>query len=149
MKERCLKMINVQLRNSVGFAPTNFRGQQLGSNPRIKSLESRDTVSFRSNPFEAVTLRTGIQEARILVNGTKMSLSELARKGPNGMLAVYDLAAKCRDPKYEFFGNAEKILQEAGLVQKDGRIHDSIKNIVLAATDVDGIDFTLVDPLKK
>lgn len=97
-------------------------------------------------------LRTGIQEASALVKIVALQLREMmnpdlekgARMGD--MLALYDLVSKCRDRNYQFFGNNEELLIQRGLVERSGHVHDSVRNIVLASVEGDGMDMRLVNP---
>ena len=88
-------------------------------------------------------LRNGSEEATALVTVTMMSLKRLFEEKP---IVVYELTMKCRDSSHEFFGESESDLQELALVDSDGRIHGSIKNIILSAVQGEGLDMTLGSP---
>jgi hypothetical protein len=75
-----------------------------------------------------------------------LNLEVLTKNDP---MAVFDLVMKARDNNYQFFGDAEMRLQEHGLVEKNGQIHESIKNIVLSAFEGEGIDIVFVNPVVK
>ena len=75
------------------------------------------------------TLKHG-EESTPLVAVTMLALHHLLEQEP---VAFYDLVMKCRDRDYAFFGNAREKLQERALVQPDGTVHSSIRNIVLTA----------------
>lgn len=90
-----------------------------------------------------VTLKNGTTEVEPLVAATMMSLRKLFDEEP---IVLFDLVSRCRDDSYEWFGDAEKECKDLRLVQSDNTIHRSIKNIILSATEGDGMDMTLVSP---
>lgn len=105
-------------------------------------------------PMQAklVRLKNGGEEFGPLVVTTMMALEELFRRNA---LAVYDLAIYCRDnnpsgPKSLFFANNQKECEKLSLINRDGRVHDSIRAIVLSAVEFEGkppCDFRLVNPM--
>jgi hypothetical protein len=102
------------------------------------------TVGEGGNAVKTVVLKNGAEEVESLVVVCMISLRTLSREAP---LTLYDLAAKCRDSEYETFGNAEEELKQLGLMEDGGRIHDSIRNIVLSAIEGDGLDMHLTSPI--
>jgi hypothetical protein len=101
--------------------------------------------------METVTLNNGAVEAKIAVQVVMMTLKGLSDEGLEGILAIYDLA-KMSEPKstYKPFGaNGEK-LQRLALINEQGEVHDTVRNVVLSAVKMDpsGLDFSLVNPIK-
>jgi len=96
--------------------------------------------------MEVVMLRNGTEEAKPLVAVMMMSLEHLMDEQP---LALYDLVMKCRDREYQFFGDNEKYLQDLKLVETNGNIHGSVRNIILSAVRGEGIDMMLGSPVAK
>lgn len=96
--------------------------------------------------MEMMKLKNGTEEAKPVVAITQMSIREVWQDNP---LAIYDLHSKCQDPDYEFFGDNGEILKRLNLVQSDGRIHQSIKNVVLSMVEGEGMDMTLVSPVAQ
>jgi len=97
--------------------------------------------------MHTVLLKNGIKEAEPLVRVMMyLVLPDLLKNHPT---AFYDLVMRCRDKSYKFFGNNEKLLKDKNIVDTDGSIHSSIKNIVLCAIEGEGIEMRLVNPLKK
>jgi len=94
--------------------------------------------------MEMTTLKNGTEEAEPLVTITMMCLRDLMGSDP---LAVYELVMLARDRNHELFGNARQRLEARSLVQHDGRMHDSIRNIVLSAASGDGLDMVLQSPV--
>jgi len=94
--------------------------------------------------METVRLRNGAEEAKPLVAVIIMSLERLMNERP---LALYDLVMKCRDRAYELFGTNGDYLKDLNLVDQDGSIHESIRNVVLSATDGEGMDMVLRSPI--
>ena len=96
--------------------------------------------------METVILRNGAEEAKPLVVVMMLCLERLMDERP---LALYDLVMRCRDRNYQFFGDNEDYLKNLKLVEQDGSIHDSTRNVILSAADGDGLDMVLRSPLSK
>lgn len=95
--------------------------------------------------MQTVILKNGAEEVLPVVTATMMSLDHLVQEHP---IAFYELVMKCRDHKHRFFGNAAEILQDLHLVESNGSIHDSIRNVVLSAATGDGFDMSLGSPVR-
>ena len=93
-----------------------------------------------------VRLKNGSKEFDPVVSAALITLHGMAGD-LEGLLALYDLHAKCKDPAYEFFSPPLKArLVAEGLVEADGRIHDTIRNIVLCSVTFEGGQAVLTDP---
>jgi len=95
---------------------------------------------------KVVRLKNGTEEFKPLVCGTMLTLHSLLKEQP---VAFYELVMKCRDIGHSFFGNAGEHLRSAGLVDENGEIHDSTKNIVLSAIQGEGFGLYLVNPVRE
>lgn len=73
-----------------------------------------------------------------------ISLEDLLGSHP---VDFYGLVMKCRDRNYQFFGNTGEILKQYSLVQSDGNVHASIRNVVLSAVVGEELDMTLGSPV--
>lgn len=98
--------------------------------------------------MEELLLKNGSKEADALVRVLMMSLRGLW-DGIGGALAVYDLVEKCKNPDYEIFGSNTEKLENLRLIDSNGTIHGSIKNVVLSAVEGEGLDMTLGSPVAK
>lgn len=96
--------------------------------------------------METIRLRNGAEEVKPLVVITIRTLEHVMDERP---LAFYDLVMKCRDQNYQFFEDNEDYLKEQRLVDANGSIHDSIRNVVLSAAKGDGMDMVLRSPVSK
>lgn len=94
---------------------------------------------------EPLELRTGKYEAEPVVATIMLSIKALVRENP---IAFYELASKARDRDHQLVGNTGQLLKERGLLQRDGNLHESARNVVLAATEGEGLSMRLVNPLK-
>ncbi len=96
--------------------------------------------------IKVATLKNGAQEAQSLVEVIMLSLQHLIQDNP---IVFYELVMKCRDRSHQFWGDTGKSLKELNLVGPgaDDAIHESICNIVLSATEGDGLDMKLVSPI--
>jgi len=96
--------------------------------------------------MEIVTLKNGATEADVTVFAAMASLDSLMKKNP---MALYELTQKCRDENHKVFNeHLELVLKDGCLMEQDGKIHESIKNIVLSAVVGDGLDMILDSPIK-
>ncbi len=100
------------------------------------------------SPLTPLPLKNGSMEPKATVVAVMMSLDGLWNSGLPGMLAVYDLIGECKG-EGKVSGNALKTLQDYSLIDSNGSIHDSIKNIVLSAAIGEGFNTSLGNPVKK
>jgi len=91
-----------------------------------------------------IKLKNGIEEAESLITIVMMSLQKLFNENP---MAVYELVMKCRDNNHQYFGNMVEELKTLALVQSDGSVHNSIRNIVLSAVKGEGLKMVLGSPI--
>jgi len=61
-------------------------------------------------------------------------------------LALYDLAMAAKDPSYNTTYSRKRLVDLA-LLERDGRMHDSIRNIVGASLSVEGTTVTMRSPV--
>ncbi len=90
-----------------------------------------------------VTLRTGAEVPRPLVNVTLIALERLMDTYP---VAVHEAVLVARDPAHVPFGNTGAALRELHLLSEDGTMHDATRDIILAATGGEDFDLRLVSP---
>ena len=90
-----------------------------------------------------IKLKNGSEEEKALVVVVMVSLQGLLDKNP---ILFYELVMKCRDSKHELFGDSGKDLQDLALLQQDGNVHSSVRNIVLSAAQGEDLDLTLISP---
>ncbi len=96
---------------------------------------------------EVVTLKNGMQEVKQLVAVTTMSLRGLMAQKP---IVFYELVQLCRNGDHRLFGRSGDDLKALSLVSQHGdqwHVHDSIRNIVLSASEGEGMDLKFVNPL--
>ena len=93
-----------------------------------------------------VKLKNGSEENEDLVSELMRSFKGLLKTDPE---VVFDLIMKCRNRKYKFYGTSAKKLRARLLIQNDGQIHASIKNIVLSAFPGEGFQVEIVNPIIK
>ncbi len=99
--------------------------------------------------MDSVTLRNGSVEPKSIVLTTMLALDTLWKSGLPGMLEVCDLHAIAQGKGADVNKNTIAHLQELELVQPDGKLHDSVRNIVLSACEGEGIHMTLSSPLTR
>lgn len=93
-------------------------------------------------------LKNGTEEATQLVTVTMASLKFLWESDIGGMLAVSDFVQICRrDPKYKKFGDNEDRLKKLLLLDQNGNVNSSIRNIVLSAFTGEGLDLQMGSPI--
>ncbi len=96
--------------------------------------------------MKVLKLRNGSEEAPPLVSVTMVSLERLFQEKP---IVAYELRELCKNPAHKLFGKAGDDLKALNLVQPDGRVHDSIRNIVLSAFEGEGLEMHMVSPVAK
>ena len=92
--------------------------------------------------MEMMKLKNGTEEFAPLVKATMVSLRALCDANP---IAFYDLVMFCRKGRAPFIGWPALEAAAIGLVS-GGRVHDSIRNVVLSAVCGDGLDISIGDP---
>lgn len=95
-----------------------------------------------------VTLKNGAQEPEQVVTATMLSLKGLMRSGVEGILAVYELCEKCHDSSHVFSRTTGETLKRYSLVDASGRIHDSVRHVVLSAVVGEGLELHLESPIR-
>lgn len=93
--------------------------------------------------IKLVTLANGAEEALPVVATTMLSLERIIDSNP---IAFYELVMKCRDQGHRFFGNTQEVLSDFALVQPEGTVHESIRNVVLSAVNGEDLNMTLGSP---
>lgn len=93
-----------------------------------------------------VALRNGTQEAKPLVAVLAMVLPDLMKENP---IAFVELVALCRDPSHQLFGNTGEVLRARQLIDTEGKVHDSCRNIILSSVEDDSLDMMLVSPIAR
>lgn len=76
------------------------------------------------------------------------SLQDLLDTG-KGMI-FYELVQLCRDRNHKLFGNTGEQLHNWGLIERHGdsfQVHDATRDIVLSASEGDGLEMTLGNPI--
>ncbi len=97
--------------------------------------------------METVTLKNGAEELNGLVQTVMFSLQDLLKQYP---AQFFELVTLSRQPQHKLWGSSTiGILQSLALLGSDGRLHGSIRNIVLSATEGDGLEMKLVSPFKQ
>lgn len=93
--------------------------------------------------MKTVYLKNNSEEAASLVNVMMVSLCLLFDEDP---IVFYELVMLARDQQHNLFGNTGDKLKDLHLIQRDNRMHTSLRNIVLSAVAGDGLEMTLGDP---
>jgi hypothetical protein len=78
-----------------------------------------------------------------------MTLDNLWEQGLKGVLAVYDLREICEGRGDKIDQNTVRDLVKLGLVQPDGRVHSSIKNVVVSSLEGESVNTALVSPIAR
>jgi hypothetical protein len=98
------------------------------------------------NPLELVRLRGGGEEPAALVAVTLLNLKSLLKNHP---IAFYELAHLARNRDHRLFGNTGEALRARGLTGPDNHLHDSLRAIIKAAVDGDGMEMALRNPREE
>ena len=95
--------------------------------------------------MDTVTLKNGTIEFEPLVRATYMSIGQLFNNEP---IAFVELVELCKDRDHELFGNTEEVLKARTLLQPNGTVHESVRNVVQSAVQGEGLEMTLTWPGK-
>lgn len=93
---------------------------------------------------EIVKLKNGTEEALILVAGTMMTLETFMKEQPS---VLDQLLKVCENPEHKPIGDIGEVLEYWSMIQADGKVHDSVRNIVLSAVRRDGLDLIVESPV--
>lgn len=93
--------------------------------------------------MDTIRLKNGTEEAAPLVATMLITLRLLATGQP---IHLYELVEKARNRSHVFWGDIGKQLAKMKLVEVDGSMNDSIRNIVLSAVEGDGLEMRVVSP---
>lgn len=100
--------------------------------------------------MQELRLKNGSVEPMPVVVATMVSLDNLLKRH---VTAFYDLVMICRTAnrphqlnRYQPFGNNDQVLRDLALLEADGSVNTSIKNVVLSAVTGDGLDMALGNP---
>ena len=97
--------------------------------------------------MDTVNLKNGTSELRILVVSTYGILKKML-DDMEGAIAFYELVEVCKNPSHQVFSSKQKeYLISRALMQSDGRIHQSVRNIVLSSVQGEGLELSLVNPI--
>ena len=94
--------------------------------------------------IETVILKNGQEEIEELVVVTHALLSELSEKHP---LVFFDLVERCRGVDRVLMPQSEELLKDWRLLEQDGKVHASIRNVVVSAVTGDGLGMVLESPV--
>lgn len=64
-----------------------------------------------------------------------------------GVLAIYELRERVRNPRHPYFGDLQTVLQNAALIDENGSVPPVIQEVVLAALEGESLEMRLVPPL--
>jgi hypothetical protein len=93
--------------------------------------------------MESVTLKTGATIPIHTFIETYKSLRSLAES--DDPFLFYEFVMLCRDSNHEFWNhNTQQRLNDLSLIQADGHIQDDVREVVLSATEGEGLDLTLL-----
>jgi hypothetical protein len=96
--------------------------------------------------LDLIKLKNGAEEPKVVVAAVTISLNSIWDSGLKGVLAVYDLSQIARGKGEGVSPKTIEFLQGYNLVEQNGRLHETIKNVVLSAVDDEG---NLSSPLAR
>lgn len=100
--------------------------------------------------MQEVTLKNGSRELDVLVASTTLVLDHLLDSGLQGVVACYHLVNFSRDPNYVIPEGAASALKRFNLMDSNGSVHSSIRNIASSWARGEGEDMVFrVDPIKR
>jgi hypothetical protein len=94
--------------------------------------------------MKVLRLRNETDEPEAMVTLMFSALQDLMNENTT---LFYELVMKCREPGYQLSKVDEGALKDLAFIPESGRIHDTIRNIVLSATEGEGLSLRIVSPL--
>jgi hypothetical protein len=94
--------------------------------------------------MKTVILKNGAEETETSVITTLINLKMLREKNA---IVFYELTTKARNNKHNLFENSRKILKELHLMNENGIIYNSVKNIILSAVTGESIFMEIQNPI--
>ena len=102
-----------------------------------------------ANQMEMLALNNGSSEPKPAVITSMMSIRGLWNEGIPGICAISDLYERCRNQSHPIANGEKQKLESLALLQPDGHVHDTIKNVVLSAITGESLaDMKLGSPIK-
>jgi hypothetical protein len=101
-----------------------------------------------TNPNTLVRLRGGAEVPAPVARVTFLALKQLTSGEMIDALALYEIGALADDPQHQMWPGTAERLQEIGLLEAGGRMHDYTRDVVRAAVVADGGDVQLVWPFE-
>jgi hypothetical protein len=116
------------------------------SEQQSKILEKPSLFSKTSGEpvVSLVKLKNGSEIPKPIVITTMMSLEAIMNSNP---IAFYELVEKARDSKHVMFGNTKEVVSKWALMDSNGTIHSSVKDIVLSAVSGNELEMSLGNPI--
>lgn len=125
----------------VGGIVTNYLHREHEEDPTNPHSEGDEM----SDALKMVKLKNGGEAPESAIRTTMVSLQTMMKEDISSMLAVVDLAEHCREGT-EVTGKSRELLVNIGLMESDGRVHDAVRDIVLSASEGEGLSFRLSSP---
>lgn len=97
--------------------------------------------------MEMVALRNGTKEPHGLIKTISCRMEELVSMGTIGICALNELLERCKDESAPVNPEASRLLRKALLLDREGGLHGSVRNIVLSAALARTDDFSIGSPL--
>lgn len=99
--------------------------------------------------MDVCTLKNGTEEAAVFVAATMLVINRMLDERP---LHLYALHALAKDQNHRPFGATGRDLACGGLLSERGdgtyHMHSSLRNVVLSAVTVDGVNIRVSNPSK-
>lgn len=90
-------------------------------------------------------LKNGSKVPAAVVNSSLLVFTVLLNRNP---LALYELIKKCKDDSHKLWVGTESVLKNLSLLDADGKVHESICDVLLSAVTNDGLDLAIGSPYK-
>lgn len=108
------------------------------------------TPSERVNadPNAPVKLRGGATVPAPIARTTFITLEKLSTGDITDVLSVYEAKALAADPGHDMWPGTAECLQAYKLLDANGKMHESVRMVVLAAVEGDAEDMRVVWPFE-
>lgn len=96
---------------------------------------------------DLLKLRNGAEAPRNAVMTSWLSVKHLMDSGGmNDLMALYEARELARDPSHRLFPGTAETLREYSLTDRDGRLHDVTRDVILSSVLGDETDLSVTWP---
>lgn len=98
---------------------------------------------------EILRLKNGSEVSEAVLVAALISLEKLLEEGVEGAISFYELTMVSRNPNHELDETSQQKLIDRGLLQRDGTVHQVVRDVVINAVEGEGLEMHLTSPIEE